>query len=222
MTDEELIEVEREIVRLPEVQIARIVTDDPAVEVLCGASAVAGAIWSVFAGFRSGRGVGTAVGTMLVIQPVAVLLAAPVFVGVILLTRYVSLGSLLGSAAMFPAMLLVLEMVWARSTLVIFALKPPVFLLPEPKNATHSVEKSMSFGAWVPITRFHAVLLVMMNVPPRCRRSVEMLANSTSVTETVAASALERPSASPSKGSSPSTVTSEEQAAVARRVEARM
>ena len=48
---------------------------------------------------------------MLVIQPIAVLLAAPVFVGVILLTRYVSLGSLLGSAAMFPAMLLVLLVV---------------------------------------------------------------------------------------------------------------
>ncbi len=91
--------------------VARIVTGDPLVEVLCGAAAVAGAIWSVFAGFRSGRGVGTAVGSMLVIQPVAVVLAAPVFVGVILLTRYVSLGSLLGSAAMFPAMLLVLLVV---------------------------------------------------------------------------------------------------------------
>ena len=93
------------------VVLARVVTGDPLVEVLCGASAVAGAIWSVFAGFRSGRGVGTGVGTMLVIQPVTVLLAAPVFIGVILLTRYVSLGSLLGSAAMFPAMLLVLLVV---------------------------------------------------------------------------------------------------------------
>jgi acyl phosphate:glycerol-3-phosphate acyltransferase len=93
------------------VVMARILTDNPTVEVLCGASAVAGAIWSIFAGFRSGRGVGTAVGTMLVIQPIAVLLAAPVFVGVILLTKYVSLGSLLGSAATVPAMLLVLLVV---------------------------------------------------------------------------------------------------------------
>ena len=94
------------------VLLARYVTDgDPLVEVLCGAAAVAGAIWSVFAGFRSGRGVATGVGTMLVIQPVAVLLAAPVFIGAILLTRYVSLGSLLGSAAMVPAMLLVLLLV---------------------------------------------------------------------------------------------------------------
>ena len=91
------------------VLLARAVTGgDAVVEALCGASAVAGAIWSVFAGFRSGRGVGTGVGTMLVIQPLAVVLAAPVFIGAVLLTRYVSLGSLLGSAAMFPAMLLFL------------------------------------------------------------------------------------------------------------------
>jgi glycerol-3-phosphate acyltransferase PlsY len=93
------------------VLVARAVTGDPLVEVLCGAAAVVGAIWSVFAGFRSGRGVGTGVGTMLVIQPIAVILATPVFVLVILITRYVSLGSLLGSAAMFPAMLLVLLVV---------------------------------------------------------------------------------------------------------------
>lgn len=91
------------------VLLARIVAPgEPWIEALCAASAVAGAIWSVFAGFRSGRGVGTGVGTMLVIQPLAVVLAAPVFIGVILLTRYVSLGSLLGSASMLPAMLLFL------------------------------------------------------------------------------------------------------------------
>jgi acyl phosphate:glycerol-3-phosphate acyltransferase len=90
------------------VLVARIVTGDPLVEALCGGAAVAGAIWSIFAGFRSGRGVGAGVGTMLVIQPLAVLLATPVFIVAILLTRYVSVGSLLGSAAMFPAMLLLL------------------------------------------------------------------------------------------------------------------
>jgi acyl phosphate:glycerol-3-phosphate acyltransferase len=88
------------------VLVARAVTGEPPIEAACGAAAVAGAIWSIFAGFRSGRGVGTGVGTMLIIQPIAVVLATPVFVIVILLTRYVSLGSLLGSAAMLPAMLL--------------------------------------------------------------------------------------------------------------------
>jgi glycerol-3-phosphate acyltransferase PlsY len=79
---------------------ARLLGAGPIVEVLCALSAVAGATWSVFLNFRGGRGVGAGVGTMLVIQPLAVALAVPVFVGVILLTRYVSLGSLLGSVAM--------------------------------------------------------------------------------------------------------------------------
>ena len=70
------------------------------VEVLVAGSRWLGASRSIFLGFHGGRGVGTGVGTMLVIQPWAVLLATPVFIVVILLTRYVSLGSLLGSAAM--------------------------------------------------------------------------------------------------------------------------
>jgi glycerol-3-phosphate acyltransferase PlsY len=103
------------------VLVARFVSGSAAVEVLCGLAAVAGAIWSVFVGFRSGRGVGTGVGTMLVIQPLAVLLATPVFVLVILITRYVSLGSLLGSAAQFPAMLVI----W----LVAAAAVPPQYIV---------------------------------------------------------------------------------------------
>jgi len=90
------------------VLIARFVTHgDSAVEVACALAAVVGSARSIFLGFGGGRGVGTGVGTMLVIQPVAVFLAAPVFVGAIVITRYVSLGSLLGSAAMFPATLAV-------------------------------------------------------------------------------------------------------------------
>jgi len=82
------------------VLVARLAGAGPAVEVLCALAAVAGATWSVFLRFRGGRGVGAGVGTMIVIQPLAVVLALPVFIGVILLTRYVSLGSLIGSASM--------------------------------------------------------------------------------------------------------------------------
>jgi acyl phosphate:glycerol-3-phosphate acyltransferase len=104
------------------VLLARFVTDgDPVVEVACGLAAVIGSARSVFLGFGGGRGVGTGVGTMLVIQPMAVILAAPVFIGAIVVTRYVSLGSLLGSAAMFPAMLIIL-LVADRSL-------PPAYLL---------------------------------------------------------------------------------------------
>jgi acyl phosphate:glycerol-3-phosphate acyltransferase len=104
------------------VLLARISTGgDSTAEVLVAAAAVIGSARSVFLGFHGGRGVGTGVGTMLVIQPLAVVISAPVFFLAILITRYVSLGSLLGSAAMFPAMLLI----WA----VAQGWVPPAYLL---------------------------------------------------------------------------------------------
>ena len=104
------------------VLIARWVSGgDPALEAACGVAAVIGSARSIFLGFHGGRGVATGVGTMLVIQPWAVILAAPVFIVVILVTRYVSLGSLLGSAAMIPAVALVF--------LVLTGTVPPAYLL---------------------------------------------------------------------------------------------
>lgn len=79
--------------------VARVVTGNAGVEVACAIAAILGSTRSMFVGFKGGRGVGTSVGTMLVIFPPAILVGVPVFVGVILATRYVSLGSLLSTAA---------------------------------------------------------------------------------------------------------------------------
>lgn len=68
------------------------------VAALAGLAAVLGAWKSVFLRFAGGRGVATSVGGMLAISIPVVLLAAPVFFGVIHVTRFVSLGSLLGTA----------------------------------------------------------------------------------------------------------------------------
>ena len=113
------------------VLLARWITGgDSITEVAVAAAAVAGSVRSVFLGFAGGRGVGTGVGTMLVIQPLAVILAAPVFFLVILATRYVSLGSLLGSAAMFPAMLLIWAVAsgWVAPAYLIWAAVGPVLI----------------------------------------------------------------------------------------------
>jgi glycerol-3-phosphate acyltransferase PlsY len=82
------------------VLVVRLVWGDAVLEIACALGAVLGSSRSMFLGFGGGRGVATGVGTMLVIQPIAVLVAAPVFLLAILITRYVSLGSLLGSAVM--------------------------------------------------------------------------------------------------------------------------
>lgn len=113
------------------VLVARFVTGgDPLAEVLVAGAAVVGSARSIFLGFHGGRGVGTGVGTMLVIQPLAVILAAPVFFLVILLTRYVSLGSLLGSAAMFPAMLAIWAVAqgWVPPAYLVWAAIGPVLI----------------------------------------------------------------------------------------------
>lgn len=71
---------------------------DPVVlKIIAGLSAVFGHIWTVFASFKGGKGVGTGAGMLLGLFPQAVGVAVLVFIIVVALTRYVSLGSILAS-----------------------------------------------------------------------------------------------------------------------------
>ena len=63
-------------------------------QIIAGFSAIIGHIWTVFAGFRGGKGVGTAFGVFLGLTPLASLIAFTVWVLLIVLTRYVSIASL--------------------------------------------------------------------------------------------------------------------------------
>lgn len=62
-----------------------------------GGAAIAGHIWPVYTGFRGGKGVATAAGTLLALAPVAALIASLVWLGTLLLTRLASLASLLAA-----------------------------------------------------------------------------------------------------------------------------
>ncbi|HEX8844186.1 MAG TPA: glycerol-3-phosphate 1-O-acyltransferase PlsY [Pyrinomonadaceae bacterium] len=79
-------------------------TDDFGVNWWVAASAVIAVFahcFPVWLGFRGGKGVATGVGVFLSLYPLAVACAAAVFILVVVLTRYVSLGSILATAA-FP------------------------------------------------------------------------------------------------------------------------
>lgn len=62
-----------------------------------GAAAILGHIFSVFVGFRGGKGVATSAGVFMALAPWAVLIAGVVWGVVVLLTRIISLASLLAA-----------------------------------------------------------------------------------------------------------------------------
>ena len=82
------------------VLLARLLfADDSLVEwaaAIGGFAAIVGHNWSVFIGFTGGRGVATSAGGLGAMSPWTILVLAPIVVGLIWRTRYVSLGSITG------------------------------------------------------------------------------------------------------------------------------
>jgi acyl phosphate:glycerol-3-phosphate acyltransferase len=74
----------------------------------CGVAAIVGHVFSVFVGFKGGKGVATAAGVMLGMTPLALAVAAIVWVLVLLLTGYVSLSSI-AAAVVLPFAVYLLE-----------------------------------------------------------------------------------------------------------------
>jgi len=70
-------------------------------QALAALCAVLGHCFPVWLSFKGGKGVATALGVFCVLFPKAILLALAIFIIVVAVTRYVSLGSILGAIA-FP------------------------------------------------------------------------------------------------------------------------
>lgn len=78
------------------------------VQILAGLAAVVGHIWTVFAGFRGGKGIATGLGVMLAVVTMDMLLALGVFILVVTISRYISLGSI-SAALSVPLIMIVRE-----------------------------------------------------------------------------------------------------------------
>jgi acyl phosphate:glycerol-3-phosphate acyltransferase len=135
------------------VLLARLATaGDPVVEVVTGTAALIGSCRSMFLGFGGGRGVVTLAGTMLVILPAAVVVQFVVLAVTLLVSRFMSLGSLLGSASLFPAALVINALTPGGlpvAVLVYSALGPVIVWIAHADNIDrlrHGTERRFDFG----------------------------------------------------------------------------
>ncbi len=81
---------------------------DPIFEGLIGLSAITGHNFSLFLGFRGGKGVATSIGVLLLYTPYAALLTVLIWSAVVLITKYSSLGAII-SFTLLPLSVLLLD-----------------------------------------------------------------------------------------------------------------
>jgi glycerol-3-phosphate acyltransferase PlsY len=80
---------------------------DKEFSLLCGFLAVLGHCFPVYIRFKGGKGVATSVGVFLALSVTSLLICVAIFILVILLTRYVSLGSILAMLSLPISILLI-------------------------------------------------------------------------------------------------------------------
>lgn len=100
-------------------------------QIVAGLAATMGHIWTIFAGFKGGKGVGTGAGMIVGLVPGAVLAGLIIFIITVSLTRYVSLGSILASLTI-PVYLFGKHFLLYRQVpvaLLIFSLLVPVLII---------------------------------------------------------------------------------------------
>jgi len=73
---------------------------------IAGLTAVIGHLFPLFANFKGGKGIATGAGMLLYLVPLELGFAVLVFILTVLITRYVSLGSMLASAFLAAAIIL--------------------------------------------------------------------------------------------------------------------
>src|SRR5262245_57706851 len=95
------------------VALMKLVADDNYVWIgAAGVAAIVGHIFPLFLGLRGGKGVATGVGVYLVLAPFSVLSTLVLWALIVYFTRYVSLGSIIATAAVPLWTLLFYGLIW--------------------------------------------------------------------------------------------------------------
>jgi len=118
------------------------------IQLAFGIAAVIGHLFPIYTGFRGGKGIATLLGLLIGLHAVAALYSILVFVIVFLISKYVSLGSIIASIA-FP-ILVILILGSTNASLNLFAFFVPILsLITHQKNIERllrSEETKVKFG----------------------------------------------------------------------------
>jgi glycerol-3-phosphate acyltransferase PlsY len=109
------------------------------IRVLAGIFAICGHNWTGFLNFKGGKGVATSAGVFLALIPLSLLAALIIFMMSVAITRYISVGSMLGAIVLAltatlqyvldfgsPPQLLTLLLAWLASAFVIWRHRPNI------------------------------------------------------------------------------------------------
>ena len=120
------------------------------VQLAFGIAAVIGHLFPVYTGFRGGKGIATLLGLLVGLNPIAAITSIVVFIIVFLISKYVSLGSILASVAFPVVVFFILDQKDVNSSLELFSVFVPILtLITHQKNIERLVrgeETKVKFG----------------------------------------------------------------------------
>ena len=115
-----------------------------------GIAAVIGHLFPIYTGFRGGKGIATMLGVMIGIYWQAALFSALVFIITFIISKYVSLSSIVASLAFPLIVIVILPHQNANSSLIIFSIFVPILsLITHQKNIERLIrreENKAKFG----------------------------------------------------------------------------
>jgi len=94
----------------------------------CGLAAILGHIFTIFLRFKGGKGVATAGGVFLALAPLALLMTLLSFIVITAITRYVSLGSILGALG-FGVMVIMQQLMLVKPDYPLMVMSVAVVLM---------------------------------------------------------------------------------------------
>jgi len=99
------------------------------IQLALGIAAVIGHLFPIYTGFRGGKGIATLLGLLIGLNAIAAIVAIVVFVIVFLISKYVSLGSILASLAFPFVVFVILDEKDVNASLELFSVFVPILTL---------------------------------------------------------------------------------------------